>query len=433
MKFTKYIAVAFIFLALCGCDGLTSEKSGVRLSEREEYRYNKALKAVEQLEEECDKIASAPSQDVLVSLLSKARELKYDYNDEGMNVATMQYCDSLQMRIENCQQRIVSLSERVILKSGKIDVTTVREQLMTEKTYFPIYLRRGEKMFCNVDASAVLTVKLYNADTEQLLKTYQRSKLADSITVSNTGVYLMEIIPQGKQYVSVSLGYRPVNSSDMYGRPSIVSEQQECKKSDLGAVGIPGIVMRKSFEEPRKFTLRGQLKAAFSGNSKALVAVQVPAGATDILYSMRVATSESSRSDDGKFHDNLSRSYKRIKFLGLPLYEKSSSNGLLNTLLDDNRPIREEDAYCNMYVFRSQKQAKLFQDGTKPASQLSYDVDYSTVGTQSCNGRIPTKGAQTIYLGFENERMRYTNYLWVEVEAVVPNTVYYRTKYRVNN
>jgi hypothetical protein len=40
-------------------------------------------------------------------------------------------------------------------------------------------------------------------------------------------------------------------------------------------------------------------------------------------------------------------------------------------------------------------------------------------------------GAKTIYLGFENERMRYTNYLWVEVEAVVPETVYYTTKYSI--
>ena len=118
--------------------------------------------------------------------------------------------------------------------------------------------------------------------------------------------------------------------------------------------------------------------------------------------------------------------------MGLPLYEKSSSNGLLNTLLDDNRPIRDEDAYCNMYVFRNKNEAKKFQDGTKPASQLNYDVDYSTVGTQSCNGRVPVNGAKTIYLAFENERMRYTNYLWVEVEIVVPNTVYYRTKYSVD-
>ena len=84
-----------------------------------------------------------------------------------------------------------------------------------------------------------------------------------------------------------------------------------------------------------------------------------------------------------------------------------------------------------MYVFRNKTQAKKFQDGTKTAAGLDYDVDYSTLGTQSCNGRIPVNGAKTIYLGFENERMRYTNYLWVEVEAVVPETVYYTTKYSI--
>ena len=35
---------------------------------------------------------------------------------------------------------------------------------------------------------------------------------------------------------------------------------------------------------------------------------------------------------------------------------------------------------------------------------------------------------KTIYLAFENERIRYTNYLWVEVEAVVPQTEYFTTK-----
>ena len=184
-------------------------------------------------------------------------------------------------------------------------------------------------------------------------------------------------------------------------------------------------------EEPRKFTLRGQLKAVFSGSAKALVAVQVPTGTTDILYSLRIATSEQDRSSDGEFHNNLSLSYKKVKFMGLPIYEKEQSNGILNTLLDDNRPIRDEDAYCNMYVFRNQSQAKQFQDGTKVASLLNYDVDYSTLGTQSCNGRIPTNGAKTIYLAFENERIRFTNYLWVEVEAVIPTTEYFATKYSI--
>ena len=433
MKAIKNIITLCVFAALCSCGGATvKDNNKVALSEREAYRYDKALKAVEQVEELCEQMAEKPSQEGMLRLLTQAKALKYDYNDEGMNVATMEHCDSLVTRINECRQRAVSISEQAILTTGSISVVQTNEQLLTEKSYYPLYLKRGEKLFCKIDSSSPLTAKLYNADTERLLKSYSGKRIADSLSISNSGVYLLEVAPQGKLYASVSLSYRPADNTALYGRPMIRTEQVECNKGDIGARGVPGIVMRKCFEEPRKLTLRGQLKAAFSGNAKALVAVQIPAGATDILYSMRIATSESARSEDGKFHDNLSRSYKRIRFLGLPLYEKSTGNGLLNTLLDDNRPIREEDAYCNMYVFRSSTPAKQFQDGTKPISQLSYDVDFSTIGTQSCNGRIPTKGAKTIYLGFENERMRYANYLWIEVEAVVPHTVYYRTKYSAN-
>ena len=150
-----------------------------------------------------------------------------------------------------------------------------------------------------------------------------------------------------------------------------------------------------------------------------------------MLYNLRISTSEQDRSSDGEFPDRMNMTYKKVRFLGLPLYETTKGGGLFNMLLDDNRPLREEDAYCNMYVFRSQWAAKQFQDGNKQASQLQYDVDYSTLGTQSCNGRIPAKGAKTIYLAFENERVRYSNYIWVEVLTATPTTEYHTTKYTI--
>ena len=434
MKATRYIAILLILLLLGGCGGRTTTKNkGVKLSEREAYRYDKALQETKQVESLCEQVATSPSQEAFVVLLTKAKALKYDYNDEGMNVETIRHCDSLKLHIMSCQERAIQVAEGFMLQSGEINLLNLREQLFTEDAYYPVYLKKGEKLYYKIESSSTLTAKLYNADTERLIKSYQKSKITDSLTIANTGIYLLEVIPQGKLYASVSLGFRPTVSSDIYNRPAITSERVECKKGDLGGIGVPGIVMHKCFDEPRKFTLRGQLKAAFSGSSRALVAVQIPTGATDILYSMRIATSEQDRSSDGEFHENLATSYKKVKFLGLPIYEKEKNGNanLFSKLLDDNRPLRDEDAYCNMYVFRNQTQAKQFQDGTKSASVLNYDVDYSTLGTQSCNGRIPVKGLKTIYLAFENERVRYTNYLWVEVEAVVPKTEYFTTKYSI--
>lgn len=467
MKASKLIISLAFLSILCSCSSSAKEDNAdkasnvdevgnvdeagnvdITLSERELYRYEQALSTVEQAEKLCEQIEATQSQEDKQSLLLLSANLSYEYNEYGMNQATIGHCNSLKTRVEKCRSRaeallagtksnatnVANLLETTNV-STNLSATTIRaldeeDILLTEIKSIPIYLYKGETLLYKISTEGA-TVKLYNADAERLIKSFSKKEITDSLIVKNSGIYQLVITPKSKQYVSITLDIRVGELGHTNIRPTIKTKQVECSKGDIGAIAVTGINMQKCFEEPRKCTLRSQLKAAFSGGSKAVVAVKVPAGATDILYSLRIDTSESSRAEDGKFHDNLTRSYTQVKFLGLPLYEKSNSNGLLNTLLDDNRPIRKEDAYCNLFVFRSQSQAKKFQDGTSNTSTLNYDVDYSTIGTQSCNGSIPTNGSKTIYLGFENERMRYTNYIWVEVEAVIPQTIYYKSSFSI--
>ena len=425
MKINLIILV--VLAILCSCTGSTGSKSPID-------EYNEVLERVQELEKVVETADwSAFSADELQEMNTIGKDLYYDYNPMEMTPEQVNACEALKTRVKNLREQIVSKSSNVI-ENFEVTAFNLSDNLIEGAQAYPVYLQKGETLNVVASSQQNFTLKISNANSRSVLKTFAgKTSVEHSMEIKNTAIYLVEVIPTKAQYLDLSVKYNVADLSRLTLPTPIDPEQVECSKGDFGAKGVPGIFMNKCFEEPRKFTLRGQIKAAFSGGgAKALVAVQVPAGTTDILYSMRIATSEYDHSEDGEFHDNLSRSYTRVKFLGLPLYEKSSSNGLLNTLLDDNRPIRDEDAYCNMYVFRNQAQAKLFQDGKKPASQLKYDVDYSTVGTQSCNGLIPMKGTRTIYLGFENERMRYTNYLWVEVEAIVPKTVYYKTKYSID-
>ena len=385
--------------------------------------------ALEQLVQTTD--FSTLSSEEIVTLYNTGSELYYDYNPMELKEEQKAACELLKARVAKLRVEIPAKAKAEIT-NFKITPWTTGDRLFEKTETFPVFLKRGEKLRWSFSAQKPMNVKITDYNSRTTLKTYSsRLLVEDSLTIEHDAIYLVEVNPLGTQYIDMDVNYKVNDMARLTTITSITSEQIECNKGDFGAVAVSGVSMRKAFEQPRKFTLRGQLKAAFSGSSIALVAVQVPAGTTDILYSKRIDTSESGRSSDGKFHDTLNTSYKKVKFLGLPLYEKTNSSGLLNTLLEDNRPKRDEDAYCNMYVFRSQSQAKQFQDGTKMASELNYDVDYSTLGTQSCNGRIPANGSKTIYLGFENERMRYTNYLWVEAEVIVPTTVYYTTKYSV--
>ena len=414
-----------IIVIACGCTS--------KIAKQTLEGYNETFQQVQELETLLAKSDLNTLSGVEIrQLYDLGKDLYYTYNPMDLKPEQIAACNDLQKRVNALRNDII---EKSTAQLGEMAIYPYKQSdcLFETSEVFPVYLLKGETLKINLTASKSVTVKISNANSRTVLKTLaNKTAIQEVMSVANTAIYLVEIIPNGTQYIDYEIYYKPTTMERLCDATPIETEQIECQKGEFGAKAVPGIDMRKCFEEPRKFTLRGQLKAAFSGSAKALVAVQVPTGATDILYSMRIATSEQDRSSDGEFHDNLTRSYTNIKFMGLPLYEKSSSNGLLNTILDDNRPLRDEDAYCNMYVFRNKTQAKQFQDGSQPVSKLSYDVDYSTLGTQSCNGRIPVKGLKTIYLGFENERMRYSNYLWVEVEAVVPNTVYYRTKYSVN-
>lgn len=425
-------AMVIISLSACmGKGGANSKSEAVDLSEREEFRYNNAVAQIERVESLMQQCEQGGNVDSYASMLAQAKALQYEYNAEGMNEATIGHCNKLKERILEVQKKALAFVESKIVSSGRIEIYSHNNLLLSEHDARPFYLNAGEMLFVEHTSSEAITLRINNADTQRALKTYSSAKIKDSIKIAYSGIYTIDLLPKAKCYSSLNVEVRPSSNEGIYTRKSVHSETVQCNKGDWGAKAVKAIKMHNCFEEPRKLTLRGQLKAMFSGNSKALLAVQVPAGATDILYSVRVSTSEQSHSIDGEFHNNLTRSYKKIKMLGLPLYEKEKTRGVFMRLLDDNRPIREEDAYCNMYVFRNQAPAKQFQDGTKPALHLNYDVDYSTVGTQSCNGRIPTKGAKTIYLGFENERMRYVNYIWVEAVAVTPTTEYYTTKYSV--
>ena len=424
----RIVSAIVVSTMLVSCNFAAKKAEKLEMPREEAEKYQETLQNVQMLERNLAVLDRASVED-LKSYADAVDKLYYDYNPLNMTNRGDSLCRALKKRVDIFKKDAgVKLAE---VSAGISIQVKQNDDLLLEKTMaVPIYLERGDVLFYTIELQNPGTIKLYNADTQSVLRSYAgKTRAVDSLNVANRGIYLLEINPGKRQYVSMNIYYKAPGLT--HPLKYVTTEVVGCGPGDFRAVATQGILMKAAFDEPRKFTLRSQLKAAFSGSSRALVPVQIPSGATEILYSLRISTSEQDRSSDGKFPDKMNLSYKKIRFLGLPLYESSRSNGLFSTLLDDNRPLREEDAYCNMYVFRNQKLAKLFQDGTKAASQLSYDVDYSTLGTQSCSGRIPAKGAKTIYLAFENERVRFTNYIWVEVLTATPIKEYHTEKYSV--
>ena len=421
----KHFITILLAILLASCTITTSRP----MTEKEVRKFNEVKQLAMEVECLLDGITTLEAYEA-EELLYQSSQLKYTYSQDIDSVAQIS-CRQLQERIELLQQKIY---QTVIkhLPNMHVNVASNADCLLKGKTTYPVYIQRGEKLRVNISSKQAMTVKVYNYDAKSCIKTQSGiTKFSYSADIEHTAIYLVEINPSSSsQYASLRIDYTP-KSIERLTLTKVNEREVEAQPGDFRVRTVKGIKMKNIFEEPRKFTLRGQLKAMFSGAYRGVVGVEIPAGTTDILYSMRISTNEADRSSDGKFEKEADASYRKIKMLGLPVYESTRSVGIIKTIIGDYTPLREEDAYINMFVFRSSSQAKKFQDD-KPTAQLSYDINYSIMGMQSSTGRIPVKGLKNIYLGFENERARYNNYVWIELLAVQPNTEYYKTEYYIN-
>ena len=421
--------ICSITIIMVACGGSSERKpiSGQQLAE-----YQETIAKVQKVEDLLCEINGVKMDATDALQLSQlADQLCYTYDANSLDSLSIVKCQALQQRVEDLQQQIHQTIKQNI-HNIYVPIVNDDDCLLEKKTTYPVYLKRGEKLHVNITTKRAATLKVYNYDSHSTLKTISgKTSFKFTLDIENTAIYLVEINPGNSlQYASIHIAYT-ANQVDRLTPVTINERTVEAKSGDFRAWSVKGIKMTPILDEPRKFTLRGQLKAMFSGSYRGLVAIEVPAGATDILYSMRISTNEADRRTDGEFNNNMNASYRKIKSFGLPIYESTRSSGILNTILGEYTPKREEDAYINMFVFSSSSQAKKFQDGIA-TTKLSYDVNSSIMGMQSSNGRIPVKGRKTIYLGFENERTRYNNYVWVEVLASKPINEYFKSEYYIN-
>ena len=445
---TKLIILALCLAILPACGGkqkraerqqLKAEQAAQVEKQQQTVQFDETcrntLQQVEELQQKLNNPQQFMTPQGIREMQQLGHELTFEYDANSLDSAQLAMAKQLDSLVTVLHEGIDYEVNRRACNTQQ-PLFNRPDELIEESKAFPFYLERGDKLFVNVEMEKPADIRIYNANSHMLLKSYAGKKtVKDSIPIAFKAVYLLEINPKGRQYANIDLTYKPGSVDRIFNPKTVEEKEVEGQKGDFRVKSVDGLKMKTIFEEPRKFTLRSQLKATFSGVSnsdRAIVAIPVPVGASDVLYSLRISTNEGDRSSDGEFSQNMFRSYKKIKMGGHEVFERQSGHGssLIEILLGENKPPREEEAYINMYVFYNAVQAKKFQDGTDPA-KLQYSVDYSTMGTQSCNGRIPAKGNKIIYLGFQNERVRYNNYVWLEVMSSVTNKEYFKTEYSV--
>lgn len=425
-----------ILMSCAGCgQGNKKDAELDKISELEQMKYDNISQKLDLL---CSKAQSAHTDLDLQTIYTELRQIEYDYNPDGMGERAQQKCQQLKDRLAVLQANPNSIlqssptdgpsASESTPSSGKGLISRRHMKVDAVKRY-PYYLKAQDQLRISLTPHGSALVSLFDINHQKRLKQWHvQSTLEEQVTIPSDGIYMIELRPDGGELIAdISLSYKGADSDK---RPRVSERTVSCKQGDFLAEATASVRVSPVFKEPKKVGLRGNLKSFFSGKSRALISVPVPAGSDAILYSLRISTNEKTAPSDGKFADNLSLASKQIKLLGIKVYEKRTlSSSVIDRLLFNTRPVREEDAFCNMYVLTDATQAKKFQDETASSGHYKYDVEQSQMGTQSCNGELKPKGRKTLYLGFENERMRYDNYIWLEVASLTHTKEYSRPVY----
>lgn len=369
-----------------------------------------------------------------------------DYNQAKQSLGNLSFnCDYASCRdVEVVKE---ARSQKAKLDSARIRFSTLLEeygkQVITPvldiqdrltkegSTATPFYMNKYDLLYVNISAPEGADIRIYNADSHALLRNYGKVKeVNDSILIPNDAIYFVEVNADKPQYYSYVLTKKVNDVSNIGVNYAIRVDTIQADENAFRAIPALLIKAESVFEEPRKITLKSIGGSIFGGHSESVVALNVPDGTLDVAYQLRISTNRQDKQGDGNFCKELTARTSKVKIFGVTVREKEgvTTNLLRETLNHIIPPEREEDAFCSMYVINDDENAKLAQAGRT----YSYNIDYSTVGTQSCNGRIRNQKNKPIYLCFKNDRFGTTVYIWLEAIATYPYMAYYQEKFTLN-
>lgn len=224
------------------------------------------------------------------SLLKTYEKLQYEYDDSDMDDEGRRECMLLQARTDSVRTAVESLLKNEFA-AMKFPCFSESDHLIHSAQRWPVYMQKGTKLLYTMSTNGNVTMKIYNADAHNTLKTYVgKRQVRDSLSIQNSAIYLIEITPKGSAYIDLNVEKKLSEFDQMGENHYVQTDTVGCAANDFMAVKVPGIDMKNIFEEPRKFTLRSVGKSFFSGSSRAVDTLTVPKSCTDILYSLRIST-----------------------------------------------------------------------------------------------------------------------------------------------
>ena len=234
-------------------------------------------------------------------------------------------------------------------------------------------------------------------------------------------------------YVDLKISRKSSSVDNYYNRHEIIRDSIIVNNKTPRSIKATTIGYEKVFNEPKKLIVSQLI--SISGKSKVYAPIEVPGNTKEFIYTLRISGKDRSISEDGKLFDKVRSSQKKIKVLGIPLWESSRtksslSREILNQLFP---PKKDEDFSLNVFFFEKESEIKKFVNykGDANPKAFQYDLKNSALSTQSRVGLIKKPLSGYSYIGLQTTSSFSDTYAWLDAVALYEKIFYYEIRYSI--
>jgi hypothetical protein len=232
-----------------------------------------------------------------------------------------------------------------------------------------------------------------------------------------------------ESYFNLSIKRKPLSLENKFAICEIITDSVIVDKKTKTSLEGSRMKYEKVFNEPKKFVVSKSF--SLSGESKVYAAIELPENTREFIYTLRISGETDKLSEDGTLFNQVDRSYKKVKVLGIPLWEsEGNSTSITREILNSLFKPQIDDYTLNVFFFDDDKEIKKFVNysGSDYVHAFAYDINNSAISTESRVGLIKKPKSGYSYIGLQTTSSFSDTYAWLDAIALSETMYYYELK-----
>lgn len=232
-----------------------------------------------------------------------------------------------------------------------------------------------------------------------------------------------------ESYFNLSIKKKPASIDNKFAICEIITDTLIVDKKTKNSFEGANLKYEKVFNEPKKFVVSQTFN--LSGETKVYAPIELPPNTIEFVYTLRISGDSDKLTEDGTLFNQVDKSYKKIKVLGLPIWQsEGNSTSITREILNSIFKPETDNYALNVFFFDKEKEIKKFVNyrGSDYSSAFAYDINNSAIASESRVGLVKKPKSGYSYIGLQTTSTFKDTYAWLDAVALYESKFYYELK-----